>query len=108
MCKILKNIDVFSKDKTKDDGLSRRCKECQSKLSKLHYLRNKDRYSESQTRNRDIRRKFLKEAKSKPCADCNIQYPYWIMQFDHLRNKEFTIGTFGYHTGLDRLKKRSQ
>lgn len=49
-------------------------------------------------RQRDRRnhiRKFLQEYKaSHPCVDCKEHYPYWIMQFDHLRDKNFTIGAF--------------
>lgn len=32
-----------------------------------------------------IRRKQVYEAlKSRPCADCGVQYPPYVMQFDHL------------------------
>lgn len=32
-------------------------------------------------------------AKSMPCADCGIQYPYYVMEFDHLdsASKEFNV-----------------
>jgi len=37
-------------------------------------------------------RQYLQEHKqSKPCADCGENYPYWIMDFDHLHNKSFNI-----------------
>ena len=30
--------------------------------------------------------------KDRPCADCGIQYPSWVMQFDHVRGeKKFDI-----------------
>ena len=29
------------------------------------------------------RRKIVIDAKSQPCADCGIQYPYYVMDFDH-------------------------
>ena len=32
-------------------------------------------------------------AKSKPCAICNIQYDPWMMEFDHLRDKNVNVGT---------------
>ena len=34
---------------------------------------------------------MLREAKAKPCADCGIQYPHYVMQFDHLHSKEFQL-----------------
>jgi len=37
-------------------------------------------------------RQYLQEHKqSKPCADCGENYPYWIMDFDHLHDKSFNI-----------------
>ena len=29
-------------------------------------------------------REFVREAKSTPCVDCGAQYPYYVMQFDHI------------------------
>ena len=36
-------------------------------------------------------KQIYKDAKNKPCADCGIQYAYWIMQFDHIKDKVFAI-----------------
>ena len=53
-------------------------------------------------RSRDRRgkiKKFLQEYKqSHPCADCKENYPYWIMEFDHLRDKEFNLSGFSIKT----------
>lgn len=53
-------------------------------------------------RTRDRRnkiRKFLQEYKaSKKCVDCGEDYPYWMLEFDHLRDKEFNIGGFSSKT----------
>lgn len=38
---------------------------------------------------------IIKAAKSRPCADCGRQYPSYVMQFDHLRDKDFSIGQRG-------------
>ena len=46
------------------------------------------------------------EFKSKPCMDCHIQYPSYIMEFDH-RNPEqkcFTIGEYAA-SGKNSIKK---
>lgn len=49
-------------------------------------------------RTRDRRgkiKKFLQEYKqSHPCTDCKENYPYWIMEFDHLRDKQFNLSGF--------------
>lgn len=31
---------------------------------------------------------IIRKAKSKPCADCGIEYPFPAMQFDHVRDKK--------------------
>jgi len=38
------------------------------------------------------------EAKDVPCMDCGVRYPFWIMQFDHVRGKkEFNLSTVTCH-----------
>lgn len=51
-------------------------------------------------------RKYLQEYKSqKCCADCGENYPYWMLEFDHLRDKEFTIGKFSSKTvDIEKIK----
>lgn len=36
---------------------------------------------------------IVEEAKSKPCTDCGVEYPSYVMHFDHLdsANKKFNI-----------------
>lgn len=43
---------------------------------------------------RDDRIKAIRDAKTKPCLDCHIMYPSYIMQFDHREPsyKNFNIG----------------
>jgi transposase len=48
---------------------------------------------QKQSRHRNIA--FIREQKQgKPCADCREDYPYWMLEFDHLPEYEklFTIG----------------
>jgi len=44
---------------------------------------------------RDAKRQYVQQVKSStPCADCGVQFPYWIMDFDHVRGeKRYAIGT---------------
>jgi thiol:disulfide interchange protein len=59
------------------------------KYSHEHYLANIELYRErsrlSSKRQRDKKRQVIVDAKSRPCADCGIQYPSYVMQFDHVR-----------------------
>jgi hypothetical protein len=41
-------------------------------------------------------REWIRSLKEKPCADCGIPYPFYVMQFDHVRGEKlFNIGTRG-------------
>lgn len=31
--------------------------------------------------------KIIREAKDRPCTDCGIQYPYYVMEFDHVPSR---------------------
>ena len=37
---------------------------------------------------------IVRDAKSVPCADCEVSYPHYVMDFDHSRGEKlFTIAT---------------
>lgn len=36
-------------------------------------------------------RTIVRKLKSVPCMDCGQRYPYYVMDFDHREDKEFTI-----------------
>ena len=39
-------------------------------------------------------KEFIIEQKDKPCMDCGNNYPWYIMQFDHVRGeKRFNLAT---------------
>lgn len=41
-------------------------------------------------------RAIIRAAKDKPCMDCGVAYPYYVMQFDHVvGDKKFNIGLIG-------------
>ena len=79
------NKDLFpiEKNKLKDGNYSEhhrssRCKKCSSNIL---------------TQQSTINRNFIKNLKEKtPCRDCKKNYPYYVMQFDHLKDKKFHIG----------------
>lgn len=54
------------------------------------------------------RKELINAAKDVPCTDCGIKYPPYVMQFDHLRDKEFQIGnsfTFSLERVLAEIEK---
>jgi DNA-binding MarR family transcriptional regulator len=67
--------------------------------------KNKTIERNSNRRNKIVR--FIQEYKAgKKCADCGEDYPYWILEFDHLQDKNFTIAHFRSTTmSLEIVKK---
>lgn len=92
-CKISKPLEEFNfrhKAKGVRHGY---CKECGKILTRSHYRRNKRQYLEKNLQSFQKRREFVRQMKNKPCADCGITYPYYVMDFDHRENeiKEFGL-----------------
>ena len=48
---------------------------------------------------------YIRQQKDKPCTDCGIKYPYYVMQFDHLRDKKHAISQMYSRVGLPAIKK---
>lgn len=45
--------------------------------------------------------KYIQEYKqSRPCSDCKENYPYWMMDFDHLGDKSFNISNYRNNTSM--------
>jgi hypothetical protein len=72
------------------------CKECGKGLTRNHYANNKRQYLERNARSYSKRREFVRRTKSRPCADCGVQYPYYVMDFDHREGevKEYALNSF--------------
>lgn len=48
--------------------------------------------SEKVLRNRRRKRDYLANLKDVPCADCGQRYPFFVMDFDHVRGeKKFNL-----------------
>jgi hypothetical protein len=50
-------------------------------------------------------RAAVQEAKAKPCTDCGVRYPYYVMEFDHLdsETKEFNVSAGVTRASYERL-----
>jgi hypothetical protein len=43
----------------------------------------------SKAKQKAVLHKYLRDMKERtPCVDCKIQYPYYVMDFDHVRGKK--------------------
>ena len=50
---------------------------------KRYYSKNLDLYRRKNARRKLMLLTYVNELKTKPCADCNVSYPAYVMDFDH-------------------------
>lgn len=84
---------------------SSRCKDCHNAYTRQHYADNKQAYVDKARRNNEKVREQVRRAKEKPCSDCGVKYPYYVMDFDHLSNKSFNISEQMAKVGWTKLKQ---
>lgn len=53
-----------------------------------HYEANTQYYVDKAKARRVEIQAMIREAKNRPCTDCKIPYPSWVMTFDHLPGKK--------------------
>lgn len=93
----------------KGNGYQSQCRLCQRSWYKKYYdevpkererllLKNKEAKNK-------IREKIKKIKEETPCTDCGKHFPYFVMDFDHQRNKEFTISTNIYKKSWSDIEK---
>lgn len=71
--------------------------EDQRRYNQAHYRANTATYKAKAVlhnkKQQAIARALVVAAKARPCTDCGVQYPYYVMHFDHVGDdKEFNIG----------------
>ena len=64
------------------------CKACHQGYTQQHYDENKRYYLEKNRAARARKKQFLIEARQRPCVDCGLSFPYYVMEFDHARGKK--------------------
>lgn len=79
------------------------CKECGKSLTRKHYRNNKRQYLERNVRSYKKRRELIRQIKARACADCGVQYPFYVMDFDHREGetKEYELNR------IDRITMRA-
>lgn len=78
-------------NKRRGDQLQSYCRDCHKAANQAHYLGNRQAHLEKSTRRRERLRQLINEVKAKPCADCGVSYPFYVMDFDHREGKSFSI-----------------
>jgi hypothetical protein len=72
---------------------------------KRYYLRNKELYRKKNIRRRKELVAFVISLKQKPCMDCGIKYPHYVMDFDH-RDKKTKLASICSMTLLHSYSKK--
>jgi hypothetical protein len=68
------------------------CKKCRSDYDRLRYKNKKEILREQHKRYRINFAKWYQSLKdNKPCTDCGKTYPYYVMHWDHLGNKNTEV-----------------
>jgi hypothetical protein len=105
-CDKEKPVDEFNKNKARKDGLATMCRQCWKAYYKTYYESGKEkkRLATQRKTNRESVKAYIQAAKNVPCADCGNSYPSYVMDFDHLGDKSFTISQkIGY--SLKKIKE---
>jgi hypothetical protein len=101
----------FTRNASRKDGLNHACRDCHREYVREHYRANKRYYKDKAKRGRDALYEasvqMVRKAKSVPCADCGETYPYYVMDFDHVRGTK--VGEVSRlmqrRVSLDQLRK---
>ncbi len=94
----------FSEFNKKGKGYQPYCRECQKFKAKSDYKSRKQYYSDKAKRNRQAVVEVIRKAKNQPCVDCSQVFPYYVMDLDHLSDKEFSLGV-GRMKGMRQVLK---
>lgn len=102
-CKVSKPVSEFNFKNTAASVYQSYCKECGKRLTRSHYRNNKRQYLDRNIRSFMKRRELVRQIKSRACADCGIQYPFYVMDFDHREGetKEYELNR------IDRMTTRA-
>ena len=84
-CKTDKELTEFSKNKTRKDGLNSACKVCHRQLVNAHYDKKPQYYKDKALKSKQEWYAWLRTQKERPCLDCGVAYPYYVMEYDHVR-----------------------
>lgn len=106
-CRHRKPLADFYRKKTSPDGHHAYCKSCHNQVMKDYYRRNRKKVLDwTNARKARVRREWTElmiELKDgKPCSDCRVSYPWYVLDFDHVRGRK----RFGIAGSATRLRKQ--
>jgi len=70
------------------------------------YHKNKGkRLTINKTYKDKLRMQYKLDKEAQPCMDCNISYPWFVMQYDHLRSKLADVSTLVRNASGKKLRE---
>ena len=92
-CGEVKPVDEFNKKRK--NGVQAYCKPCQNEYGREHYHKNREANAEKHRLSKTLRMNAIKADVRKlkeetPCMDCGMNYPYYVLDFDHVNGKKTT------------------
>lgn len=88
-------------------ALKIRNREKQIGYQRKHYLANKAKVIADIQERKKERIEYIRFLKSVPCSDCGKEYPWWIMQFDHVRGKKLNNLSEMSYNGVDKINEEA-
>lgn len=73
--------------------------------SRRHYEKNKQQYKDRAKQAKERIRNYVRALKERPCTDCGRTYPYYVMHFDHLGDKEYTIAILVNYNNRGKIER---
>lgn len=70
------------------------CLLCNREYKRAYFHRHPEKkvaFNAKVTVRRAALRQYVLDAKNKPCSDCGLAYPFYVMDFDHLGDKKFKL-----------------
>lgn len=86
-------------------------KELQKEYQRNWFIKNQEKHKVStlkgRAKMREANRAYVATVKSKPCMDCGVSYPYYVMDFDHRpgTNKISKVAVLADQQSLDKVKE---
>jgi hypothetical protein len=102
-CRLQKSFEDFNFRNRSRNLKHSYCKECGKTYTQNHYRNSKKLYLQRNLKSYAQRRKIVLDAKQKPCADCGIEYPYYVMDFDHREGETKLFSLFKIHNATKKM-----
>lgn len=109
-CLLSLPLEEFQLRNKKTGTRRQKCKTCTKNYLKQWRVKNHEHFRKTandyQREDKRKRRDWVRQAKEKPCTDCGVEYPYYVMQFDHVNpaDKSFAIGPQATKESKKRLR----